>query len=104
MAETRLLDPERWPRAAHYRHFTEYPCAVSLTDEIDVTALREACREMDVATPMWLSKNLSEFERFGLTAFVADNFVEHIAFDRMEIEFIDDDDKKKRSADPRNVF
>ena len=67
-------------------------------------ALREACREMDVATPMWLSKNLSEFERFGLTAFVVDNFVEHIAFDRMEIEFIDDDDKKKRSADPRNVF
>ena len=42
MAETRLLDPERWPRAAHYRHFTEYPCAVSLTDEIDVAALRWA--------------------------------------------------------------
>ncbi len=73
MAETRLLDPERWPRAAHYRHFTEYPCAVSLTDEIDVAALREACRgsarEVSfTAALLWcVSATVNAHEEFRLT-------------------------------------
>ena len=73
MAETRLLDPERWPRAAHYRHFTEYPCAVSLTDEIDVAALREACRRSArevsfTAALLWcVSAAVNAHEEFRLT-------------------------------------
>ena len=44
MAELRRIDPERWPRAAHYRHFTEdCPCSVSLADDIDVTELKNSC-------------------------------------------------------------
>ena len=39
MAAYRLIDTDAWPRAAHYRRFTEEaPCAVTMTDEIDVTA------------------------------------------------------------------
>ena len=64
-------------------------------------ALREVCRELDVPAPMWLEKNDREYERFRRTSFSADNFVEHITFDKMEIEFIDDD-KKKGRGDPRN--
>ena len=45
MAESERIDMEAWPRAAHYRRFTEeYPCSVSLTDDIDVTELHNACR------------------------------------------------------------
>ena len=67
-------------------------------------ALREACHEMDVPAPIWLNKNEKEFEQFHHTAFTADSFVETIPFDRMEIEFLDDTDKKRRSSDPRNAF
>jgi len=67
-------------------------------------ALREACRELDVPAPIWLSKNENEFDQFHHTAFIADNFVESIAFDRMEIEFLDDAGKKRKSPDPRNAF
>ena len=67
-------------------------------------ALREACHALDVPAPIWLNKNETEFERFRRTAFTPDNFVEGIAFDRLEIEFLDDEDRKKRQPDPRNVF
>ncbi len=67
-------------------------------------ALREVCRALDVPVPIWLNKNENEYEQFRRTAFTADSFVESIHFDRMEIEFLDDDDKKRRSPDPRNVF
>ena len=66
--------------------------------------LRDACHELDAPAPIWLNKNEKEFESFRRTAFTADNFVERTAFDRMEIEFLDDTDKKRRSPDPRNVF
>ena len=67
-------------------------------------ALREACHDMDVPAPIWLGKNENEFEQFRRTAFTADSFVESVAFDRMEIEFLDDTGKKRRSSDPRNDF
>ena len=67
-------------------------------------ALREACRGLDVPAPIWLNKNETEFDRFRRTAFGEDSFVESISFDRMEIEFLDDEDKKRARPDPRNVF
>ena len=66
-------------------------------------ALREACHELDVPAPIWLNKNENEFEQFRRTAFTADSFVESVSFDRMEVEFLDDD-KKRGRPDPRNVF
>ena len=71
-------------------------------EEQDV--LVEVCREFDVPAPMWLNKHGFEFEQFRRTAFTKDHFVEEIAFDRMEIEFLDDTDKKRRSTDIRNQF
>ena len=40
---------------------------------------------------------------FGQTRFLPDAFMEHVSFDRLEIEFIDPDAKKKKSNDPRNA-
>lgn len=68
------------------------------------TALVELCREFDVPAPMWLNKHENEFEQFRHTAFTKDHFVEDTSFDRMEIEFLDDDGKKRKSNDPRNQF
>lgn len=76
------------------------PCAWG--EEKD--ALVELCREFDVPAPMWLNKHENEFEQFRHTAFTKDHFVEEISFDRMEIEFLEDDGKKRRSNDPRNQF
>ena len=76
------------------------PCAWG--EERD--ALVEACHTMDVPAPIWLNKHDNEFEQFRRTAFTGDHFIESINFDRMEIEFLDDTGKKRRSTDPRNVF
>ncbi len=67
-------------------------------------ALREACHELDLPEPIWLDKNEREWAEFGMTRFQQDAFFETIAFDRMEIEYIDPDAPKKKSRDPRNSF
>lgn len=67
-------------------------------------ALEEACRKMDISQPIWLDKHTREWEEFGQTRFLPDDFLEAVDFQRMEIEFIDPDAKKKKSADYRNAF
>ena len=66
-------------------------------------ALSEACHKLDIALPLWLDKNQREWEDFGQTRFFPDAFMEPVSFERLEIEFIDPDAKKKRSSDPRNA-
>ncbi|MCR5297441.1 MAG: hypothetical protein K6E17_08515 [Clostridiales bacterium] len=68
------------------------------------SALREACRELDLPEPIWLDKNEREWEEFGMTRFFPDAFFESVPFERMEIEYIDPDAPKKKSRDPRNAF
>lgn len=65
-------------------------------------ALEAACHALDIAKPLWLEKNQRDWEAFGQTRFLPDAFFEEVSFERMDIEFIDPDAKKKRSNDPRN--
>ncbi len=67
-------------------------------------ALLEACRQLDLAEPVWLDKNQREWEEFGMTRFLPDAFFEPVPFQRMEIEYIDPDAPKKKSRDYRNEF
>ena len=67
-------------------------------------ALLEACRKLDVSRPIWLDKNSREWQEFGQTRFLPDAFMETVDFDRMEIEYIDQDAPKSFSNDPRNAF
>ena len=67
-------------------------------------ALVELCRRHDVPAPIWLDKQEREWVDFRRTSFTQDQFFEEIGFDRMEIEFLDDDGKKRKSNDPRNDF
>lgn len=67
-------------------------------------ALTELCREFDIPNPIWLGKHDREFQEFRHTAFLPEHFMEDVAFDKLEIEFLDDENKKRRSQDPRNQF
>ncbi len=39
-----------------------------------------------------------------MTRFLPDAFFEEVAFERLEIEYIDPDAPKRKSKDPRNAF
>ena len=54
-------------------------------------AIDKICSEFDLGKPIWLDKNIAEFKRFAKTRFYADNFVESIDFDFLEIHIIDED-------------
>ena len=76
------------------------PCAPDGAGE----ALTELCREFDIPCPLWLSKHENEFANFRHTAFLPEHFMEEVPFQRLEIEYLDDEGKKRRSSDPRNQF
>ena len=67
-------------------------------------ALTELCREFDIPMPLWLDKHEREFEEFRRTQFLPEHFMEDVTFQRLEIEFLEDDEKPRRSRDPRNQF
>ena len=66
--------------------------------------LREALQEMDLPVPMWLGKHEVEFEQYRKTSFLPDHFVEDVDFQRLEADFLEDTDVKRKSRDPRNDF
>ena len=67
-------------------------------------ALTELCREFDIPQPIWLNKHVREYGSFGRTRFLPEHFMEDVPFERIEIEFLDDEDSPRTSRDPRNQF
>ena len=53
--------------------------------------LEEICYELDLEKPIWLDKNIEDFQRHSKTRFTQDNFIEHVDFDFLEIEVIEED-------------
>ena len=66
--------------------------------------LVEMCKRLDLPCPIWLKKHENEYDRFRSTAFRPEHFIETVSFDRLEIVFLDDTGKKRKSEDPRNQF
>ena len=66
--------------------------------------LVELCKQTDLPCPLWLNKQENEFKRFRRTSFLPEHFIESVEFDKLEIEYIDDTDAKRKSNDPRNQF
>ena len=62
------------------------------------TALEEACHKLDVARPMVLPRHERDWDQFSQARFLKEHFIEDTAFDRMEVEFIDPDKKKKNQS------
>ena len=60
-------------------------------------ALEEACHKLDVPRPLMLPRHERDWEQFSQARFLKEHFMEDVAFDRMEVEFIDPDKKKKNN-------
>lgn len=86
-------------RNARIEQQTTVPCTAKTVK----TSLEDACHTLDLPVPIWLRKNENDWRAYQQTRFLQDHFMETIEFDRMEIELIDPDAKKKRSKDPRNM-
>ncbi|MCD8067480.1 MAG: hypothetical protein LUE87_01040 [Lachnospiraceae bacterium] len=53
-------------------------------------ALEEACSQFDLGQPVWLDATVRDFQRHSKARFSQDNFIEHIDFDYMEIQVIEE--------------
>ncbi len=54
-------------------------------------ALEKVCYEFDLEQPIWLDSNVNEFKRHAKTRFLQDNFIEHLSFDYLEMQVIEED-------------
>ncbi len=54
-------------------------------------AVEEVCYAFDLSKPIWLDKNIAEFKRVDRTRFYADNFIDSMDFDYLEIHVIEED-------------
>lgn len=54
-------------------------------------ALEEICLEFDLGKPIWLEKNIREFQSHNKTRFTQDSFIESIDFDYLEIQILDEE-------------
>jgi hypothetical protein len=85
---------ELWVRLIRKNHTVEsrtVPCA---RDEW-LEALDTACHGMDISRPMIMQKHVRDWDAFSQTRFLRDHFMDSVGFDRMELEYIDPDIKKK---------
>lgn len=53
-------------------------------------ALDDICYEFDLEKPIWLDATVQEFKRHDKARFYQDNFIEHIEFDYLEIQVIEE--------------
>ena len=54
-------------------------------------ALDEVCMAFDLSVPLWLDVNIADFKRTAKTRFRQDSFVDHIDFDFLEFQVIEED-------------
>lgn len=54
-------------------------------------SLESACHELDLSIPIWLDSTVNDFKRHDKTRFSQDNFIEHIDFDYLEMQVIEED-------------
>ena len=54
-------------------------------------ALEDVCCRFDLGHPIWLDKNIAEFQRHSKTRFYQDSFIESVDFDFMEFHVIEED-------------
>ena len=54
-------------------------------------AIEEACMEFDLCKPIWLDKNIREFQTHSRTKFTQDSFIEEIPFDYLDFQVIEED-------------
>ncbi len=58
-------------------------------------ALYRGVEKLDTSRPLLLEKHERDWAEFGQTRFLKEHFMEDVAFDRMEVEWIDPEAGKK---------
>lgn len=53
-------------------------------------ALEDICYQFDLEKPMWLDSTVKDFQKHSKTRFTQDNFIEHIEFDFLEVQVIEE--------------
>lgn len=68
-------------------------------------ALQQACHQLDVAAPVSVQKHHRDWEEFGQTRFLPEDFLEPLHGDQLEVEYFDPEggEGSRRSQDPRNA-
>ena len=64
-------------------------------------ALRDLLQQMDLSQPIWLDRHQKDWQEFALAVFRPEHFMEPVPFDRMELSYIEDGEKKPKTH-PRN--
>lgn len=95
--------PRLWARIIK-KHRIDRQATAECPREGVEDALTELCHEFDIPRPIWLNKHQREFDEFRRTQFLPEHFMEDVSFQRLEIEFLEDDEQPRRSRDPRNQF
>jgi hypothetical protein len=54
-------------------------------------ALEEVCHRFDLGQPIWLDKNITEFQQHAKTRFYQDSFIEPVDFDYLEFHVLEED-------------
>lgn len=95
--------PRLWGRIIRQHKMIKQSIAPCRWGE-EISCLEELCHDFDIPRPIWLGKHQREFSEFRQTSFLPEHFMEEVDFDKLEIEFLEDVDVKRRSKDPRNQF
>lgn len=53
-------------------------------------SLDQICYHFDLEKPIWLDANVRDFKLHSKTRFTQDSFIEHIEFDYLEIQVIEE--------------
>ena len=95
--------PRLWARIIMKQRISRQATIDAAFEDVD-DALTELCRDFDIPKPLWLNKHGREFEEFRRTSFLPEHFMEEVPFQRLEIEYLEDDNRTRRSSDQRNQF
>lgn len=95
--------PRLWARIIRKQRIEKQATVECAWEEIQ-DALTGLCHEFDIPRPLWLNKHEREFGEFRRTQFLPEHFMEDVPFQRLEIEYLEDGDRSRRSSDPRNQF
>lgn len=86
-----------WGRIIRH-HRIDKSIIVPIQGEDVMDALREICRRLDLQFPVLLPKHEREFADFSRTSFLPEHFMESVSFQRLEIELLQPEGKKKPRA------
>ena len=83
-----------WGKIFHENHMLK-DTVICIDSDLNRTrkvyqALEEICYEFDLSKPIWLDSNIHDFQLHAKTRFGQDQFIEHIEFDYLEIQVIEE--------------